>query len=358
MNDSDLILLDGGMGTMLQSLGLPLGELPELWNVTHPEHVVSVHRKYVEAGSQVLYTNTFGLNRYKMASSGYSVAELTAAAVRNAKEAAGGKARIAIDIGPIGQLMEPLGPLSFDDAYETFREILEAGEAAGADLAVFETMSDLQEVRAGVLAAREHTSLPVWTTMTFEATGRTFLGTTVPAMALTLTGLGVDAIGFNCSLGPEELLPLVRELREWTDLPLILKPNAGLPDPATGEYHLLPEDFARAVLESLPCGVRMIGGCCGTTPDFIRALRDRVPDVIPPREEVPLRRGPRRLLEPRDRGDRPSPDHRRADQPHRKEAPPAGAARGGSGLHHRAGHAAAGRRRADSGRERRAARHR
>ena len=161
---------------------------------------------------------------------------------------------------------------------EAFREMLTAGEEAGADLVIFETMSDLQEARAGVLAAKENTRLPVWVTMTFEATGRTFLGTTVPAMALTLTGLGVEALGFNCSLGPRELLPLVRQLREWTDLPLILKPNAGLPDPATGAYRMTAEEFARDMAEALPLGVKMLGGCCGTTPAFIERLGQSLPE--------------------------------------------------------------------------------
>jgi len=262
---------------MLQAAGLPLGELPETWNVTHPEKVISVQRGYAEAGSRILYANTFGANRHKIAASGYSVRELVSAGVRCAREAAGPERKVALDVGPIGQLMRPLGPLSFEEAYDTFREILIAGEEAGADLAAFETFSDLQEVRAGVLAAKENTRLPVWVTMTFEASGRTFLGVTVPAMALTLTGLGVDALGFNCSLGPEELLPMVRELRAWTPLPLILKPNAGLPDPATGEYRLTPEAFAAKAVEALPLGVRMLGGCCGTTPAFISALRDRMP---------------------------------------------------------------------------------
>ncbi len=291
MNTPDILLLDGGMGTMLQAAGLPLGELPEVWNITHPEAVISVHRRYAEAGSRVLYTNTFGANRFKAAASGYSVRELVSAGVRCAREAAGPDRKVALDIGPIGQLMEPLGPLSLEDAMEAFREMLTAGEEAGADLVIFETMSDLQEVRAGVLAAREFTRLPVWATMTFEASGRTFLGTTVPAMALTLSGLGVEALGFNCSLGPKELLPLVRELRAWTDLPLILKPNAGLPDPATGAYPLSPEDFAREMAEALPYGIRMVGGCCGTSPDFIRRLGESLPAGPLPLELVSSRRG-------------------------------------------------------------------
>ena len=291
MASSELILLDGGMGTMLQSAGLPLGELPEAWNITHPDLVTSVHRKYAEAGSRVLYANTFGANRLKTASCPYSVTELVSAGIRCAREAAGPGVRVALDIGPLGQLMEPLGPLSFDEASDLFREILQAGEAAGADLAVFETMSDLQEIRAGVLAAKEYTHLPVWASMTFEASGRTFLGATVPAMALTLGGLGVDALGFNCSLGPQELLPLIRELRAWTNLPLILKPNAGLPDPATGKYMLSPEDFSARVLEAIPLGARMLGGCCGTTPDFIRALASRLPEDPLPLELVSSRSG-------------------------------------------------------------------
>ena len=273
MEPTELIILDGGMGTQLQAAGLPMGQAPELWNVTEPEKVTAVHRRYVEAGSKVLYTNTFGVNRLKTARIGHSVRELVEGGVRCARAAAGTEAvRVALDIGPLGQILEPLGTLKFEEAYDIFREIVEAGRDAGADLIVIETMSDLYEVKAAVLAARENSTLPVWVTMTFEAGGRTFVGTTVSAMGLTLSGLGVDAMGFNCSLGPKELQPMIRELRRWTDKPLILKPNAGLPDPATGEYRITPEEFA-AELESAPeDGVQMLGGCCGTTPDFIRAL--------------------------------------------------------------------------------------
>ncbi len=278
MNPSDILLLDGGMGTMLQAAGLPLGELPEVWNLTHPEAVTAVHRRYTEAGSRVLYTNTFGANRFKAARCGHPVSELIAAGVRCARQAAGPGTKIALDIGPLGQLLEPLGSLRFEEACDCFREMLLAGEAAGADLVIFETMSDLYEIKAAVLAAKENTRLPVWATMTFEKTGRTFVGVTVPAMALTLEGLGVDAMGFNCSLGPGELLPLVDELQRWTSLPLILKPNAGLPDPVTGEFKIGPEDFAAAMLPALRRGVRILGGCCGTTPDFIAALNRTLSD--------------------------------------------------------------------------------
>jgi len=279
-----LTILDGGMGTMLQAAGLPLGEVPELWNLTRPEAVEAVHRAYAEAGSEVLYANTFGANRFKAARCGVDTAELVAAGVRCARAAAGETVRVALDIGPLGQLLEPLGTLDFDTAYDCFREIAVAGERAGADLAVIETMSDLYEVKAAVLAVKENTRLPVWVTMTFEGTGRSFVGVTVPAMALTLDGLGVDALGFNCSLGPAELLPLVKELRRWTNLPLILKPNAGLPDPLTGVYALRPEDFAAALLPALREGVTIFGGCCGTTPDFIRAVKAALAGRnIPPR---------------------------------------------------------------------------
>lgn len=286
MDTTDIIILDGGMGTQLQAAGLPMGQAPELWNLTEPDQVTAVHRRYVEAGSRVLYTNTFGVNRLKAARLGHSVAELVEGGVRCARAACDDKSiRIALDIGPLGQILEPLGTLSFEEAYDIFSEIVIAGRDAGADLIVIETMSDLYEVKAAVLAAKENSSLPVWVTMTFEENGRTFVGTTIPAMGLTLTGLGVDAMGFNCSLGPKELLPMIRELKRWTDKPLILKPNAGLPDPATGEYRITPEEFACALTPALQDDVRILGGCCGTTPEFIRALSARIAGV---RSEVPV----------------------------------------------------------------------
>ncbi len=273
MAKAEFTLLDGAMGTMLQAAGLPVGMTPEVWNITRPEQVTAIHRQYVEAGSRVLYANTFGANRLKAAGCGYSVSQLAAAGIRAARAADRGEGvRVALDIGPLGQLLEPLGSLSFEEAYELFKEMVLAGRDAGADLIVLETMSDLAEVRAALLAAKENSALPVWATMTFEASGRSFLGTTVSSMALTLTGLGADALGFNCSLGPAELLPLAEELRRWTDLPLILKPNAGLPDPATGAYTLTPEAFAGALSRAADLGVTILGGCCGTGPAYIRAL--------------------------------------------------------------------------------------
>jgi 5-methyltetrahydrofolate--homocysteine methyltransferase len=280
---SDFTLLDGAMGTMLQAAGLPVGQLPEVWNVTQPETVTAIQRRYVDAGSNILYANTFGANRHKVSPSGYTPSELIAGGIAAARAAAGDKpVRVALDIGPIGQLLEPLGTLSFDEAYDIYKEMVVAGEAAGADLVIFETMSDLYEVKAAVLAAKENTSLPVWVTMTFEATGRTFVGTTVAAMGLTLSGLGVDAMGFNCSLGPQELLPMAEELSHYTNAPLILKPNAGLPDPATGAYTITPEDFAQALAPAAAeLGVTILGGCCGTTPDFIAALQRTLQGTVP-----------------------------------------------------------------------------
>ena len=263
------LFLDGGMGTMLQAEGLLLGGVPELWNIERPETITAIHRAYVVAGAHVVYANTFGCNRLKMARTGHTVEELIPAAIRNAR--ASGAAYVALDIGPIGQMLEPTGILKFEEAYDIFREEIEAG--ADADLIVFETMSDLLEVRAGVLAAQEHGGgKPVLVTMSFEETGRTFTGCSVASMALTLEGLGVDAIGVNCSLGPEELVPIVEELCRWTTLPVIVKPNAGLPDPVTNTYNFTPERFGTCMRTFAEMGAVIFGGCCGTTPAHIRAM--------------------------------------------------------------------------------------
>ncbi len=278
---SNIRLLDGAMGTMLQKSGLRPGEIPELKNLENPEMIAAVHRAYIAAGSQAVYANTFGANRRKLQKTGHTVAEVVAAGVKLAKEAAGEKASVALDIGPLGELLEPLGTLSFEDAYDQFAEMMEAGAAAGADLVVIETMTDLYETKAALLAAKEHTRLPVFVTMSFDASGRTFTGCTVAAMAHTLEGLGADAIGINCSLGPVELLPLLKELRRNTSLPVIAKPNAGLPDPADGHYDLKPADFASAMALILQAGADIVGGCCGTDPDYIHALNQILPESKP-----------------------------------------------------------------------------
>ncbi|MDE7294003.1 MAG: homocysteine S-methyltransferase family protein [Oscillospiraceae bacterium] len=269
--DNEFVFLDGAMGTMLQAKGMEAGGIPEMLNFDKPQWLKEIHGAYIEAGAQIVYTNTFGCNRYKMAKTGKTPGEIIPEAVRIAKEAADGRALAALDVGPIGQLLEPTGSLSFEEAYDIFREQMTAGEKAGADLIVCETMTDLYELKAAVLAAKENTDLPIICTMTFEQNGRTFTGCAVSSMALTLKGLGVDAIGVNCSLGPKELEPVVAELSKWTHLPIVVKPNAGLPDPVTGEYNVTPEGFAESLCGLVKYGVKIVGGCCGTTPEFIKA---------------------------------------------------------------------------------------
>jgi 5-methyltetrahydrofolate--homocysteine methyltransferase len=261
----DFIVLDGGMGTQLQAMGMELGGIPELLNLTNPEMITKIHSGYVAAGADLVYANTFGANRKKMARTGKSVDELIKAAIVNAKKS--GASYVALDIGPIGALLEPLGDLSFEEAYDIFKEQVIAGSKA--DVIVIETMTDLYEAKAAVLAAKENSDKPVIVTMSFESSGRTFTGTDAVSMATTLEGLGVDAIGLNCSLGPAALAPIIKTLSESTTLPLVFKPNAGLPDPLTGKYDVLPDEFAAAISEVLPLGVKMVGGCCGSTPDYI-----------------------------------------------------------------------------------------
>ena len=277
-----LTFLDGAMGTMLQRAGLKPGELPELLALTNPGLLTDIHRQYIDAGSQIVYANTFGANRRKLHKLGHTVDEVVAAAVRAAKAACDGTdAKVAVDIGPLGELLAPLGTLPFEEAVSQFREIAAAGEQAGADLAVIETMTDLYEAKAALLAVKEATKLPVLVTMTFDESGRTFTGCTPAAMARTLEGLGADAIGLNCSLGPKQLLPILRELCAATRLPIVAKPNAGLPDPVDGHYDLSPEDFAAAMVEAVNIGVSIVGGCCGTDPRYIRALREAVGGMVP-----------------------------------------------------------------------------
>ncbi len=268
------VLLDGAMGTMLQKSGLPMGALPELYNLTQPETITAIHRAYIKAGADVIYANTFGANRHKLAGSGFTPEQVIAAGIAAARQAVRGTgALVALDVGPIGELLEPAGSLSFDGAYEIFSQEITAGAAAGADLIAIETMTDLNETRAALLAAKENTDLPVICTMTFEESGRTFTGCSIPSMALTLEGLGADAVGINCSLGPDQLPPLVEELAKWTRLPIVVKPNAGLPDPSSQEYDIGPEQFAGYIAALIPYGIKIAGGCCGTTPEYLGMLR-------------------------------------------------------------------------------------
>lgn len=282
INENKLLILDGAMGTMLQRRGLKMGEIPEMINITHPDWIEDIHRAFIDAGSQVIYANTFGANRLKMAGTGYTVEETVRAAIRNARRAADGTdTLVAVDIGPIGELLEPMGTLRFEEAIDVFAEIAKAGAEAGADLCVIETMTDLYEAKAALLAVKENTSLPVFVTMTFDETGRTFTGCTAASMAHTLEGLGADAIGVNCSLGPKQLMPVIREVCAATRLPVIAKPNAGLPDPVDGHYDLSPEAFAQTMREAVEAGVSIVGGCCGTNPDYIRCLTEALRDVQP-----------------------------------------------------------------------------
>ena len=269
-----ILILDGAMGTVLQQRGLPPGGKPDLLNITNPDLLRSIYREYIEAGSQVINANTFGSNALKLASTGHSVDRVVSAAIAVAKEAtAGTDVKVSLDLGPLGELLEPMGSLAFERAYELFKEVAVAGEKAGADLVSIETMTDLYETKAALLAVKENTRLPAFVTMSFEEDGRTFTGCTVASMARTLEGLGADAVGLNCSLGPDKLAPLLKELCENTRLPVIAKPNAGLPDPVDGHYDLGSDEFAAALLPCLEAGVTIFGGCCGTSPEYIRKLR-------------------------------------------------------------------------------------
>ncbi|MCI9157115.1 MAG: dihydropteroate synthase [Lawsonibacter sp.] len=266
------VILDGGMGTMLQAKGLKLGEHPELAALEHPDWLLDIHRSYVQAGSQILCANTFGANREKLHRTGKTVEEVIPPSIALAREAAGGKALVALDLGPIGQLLEPTGTLDFETAVDIFAQQVRCAVDAGADLVMIETMTDLQECRAALLAVKENSTLPVLVSLTYEERGRTFLGHAPASAALTLEGMGADAIGINCSLGPREMPALVEELARWTTLPISVKPNAGLPDPGGAGYDITADQFAAAMAELTRLGVKCYGGCCGTTPEYISKL--------------------------------------------------------------------------------------
>ncbi|MBQ1555805.1 MAG: homocysteine S-methyltransferase family protein [Clostridia bacterium] len=284
----EMIFFDGGMGTMLQSAGLKAGELPELLNLRQPEIITGIHRQYYDAGCHVVTTNTFGANRGKMEAAGYSVEEIVTAAVNCAVAArqvsdTPEKKYIAMDIGPIGRLIEPMGDLSFEEAYDVFTEMAVCGEKAGADLAIIETMGATYEVKAAVLAVKENTSLPVFVTCTFDERGKLFTGADVAAVVALLEGLRVDAMGMNCGLGPDELYPVIRQMASLSSLPLLFSPNAGLPKQKDGVtyYDVAPSDYARSMRRAASLGLCAMGGCCGTTPEHIREMIARCGDVKP-----------------------------------------------------------------------------
>lgn len=272
LKNKEFVILDGAMGTLIQKSGAEYDSVPETLNITHPKLIESFHKAYVDAGADVVYANTFGANAYKLKDSGYTVEEIIGAGVRNAKKAVKGtNALVALDLGPVGQLIEPAGAMTFEQAYDYYKQQIIAGSEA--DLIVCETMTDLFELKAAVLASKENSDRPVIATMSFEANGRTFTGVLPACAAITLTGLGVDAVGVNCSLGPAELEPVIAEMSKYTELPLVIKANAGLPDPNSNEYDILPDDFADSVQKLLKYGIKVVGGCCGTTPEYIEKVR-------------------------------------------------------------------------------------
>lgn len=274
-----ITILDGAMGTMMQRRIKNLGSCPESAIFEHPGILKGIYREYIEAGAEIILTNTFGANGHKLAAAPCTVDEVVPAAVALCKEAAAGSGVLtALEIGPVGELLRPMGTLGFEEAYDLFSQQVRLGAEAGADLLYIETMSDLQEARAAVLAAKENSSLPVFCTMTFDRDMRTFSGNDAASVALTLSGLGADAIGINCSLGPREIYPIMAELSRWTSLPLIVKPNAGLPKLSGGEtsYDISKEEFAEGMERFVELGVTLFGGCCGTTPEYIRLLSERL----------------------------------------------------------------------------------
>ncbi|WP_061316314.1 homocysteine S-methyltransferase family protein [Clostridium botulinum] len=278
----NILIFDGAMGTMLQKLGLKISDLPEELNILEPEKIINIHRKYIEAGAKVITTNTFGANEIKLKQSEFSLESIIDKAIGNVKKAGENKEiLIALDIGPIGQLLEPMGTLKFEEAYEIFKRQIVQGQKSGADIILIETMTDLYEAKAAILAAKENTNLPVFCTMTFEKNKRTFTGCTPLSMILTLEGLGVDALGVNCSLGPNELGDIVDEIIKYSSIPIMVQPNAGLPTVKEGKtiYNIKPKEFAAFQRSIVKKGVRIVGGCCGTTDEFIREIVYSLKDV-------------------------------------------------------------------------------
>ena len=276
----EVLYFDGGMGTLLQEKGLKAGELPEVWNIEHMEEVIEIHRQYFEAGSDIVLTNTFGANALKFRDSSYELSDIVTAAVIHVKEAAslgvhdGREVYAALDVGSTGKLLKPMGDLDFEDAVRAFGEVMRCGEEAGADLIHIETMSDTYEMKAAVLAAKEQTNLPVFATMIFDEKGRLLTGGDVRSAVAMLEGLGVDALGINCGLGPEQMLPIFQEIVSHTSVPVIVKPNAGLPKQKDGAvyYDVDPAEFASVMEKIVEGGAAVAGGCCGTTPAHIRKM--------------------------------------------------------------------------------------
>ena len=277
----EILFFDGAMGTMLQKTDMKLGELPELFNIEEPSLILGIHREYVKAGADILTTNTFQANKYKLKDSTYSVEAVIEAGVEMARKA--GARWVALDIGPMGKMMKPLGDVGFEEAYDIFKQQIIAGAKAGADLVLIETFSDIYEAKAAILAAKENSDLPVFCTMTFQKDRRTFLGTDPLTAVSILQGLGVDCLGINCSLGPKEMLPILKEILTYSKLPVMIQSNAGLPM-MVGEETVFPVgavEFAQYAKEMAALGVRVLGGCCGTTPEHIGEIKRALSGFIP-----------------------------------------------------------------------------
>lgn len=272
ISNSEFLIFDGAMGTMLQKRGLKTGELPEMLNFTAADTILSIHKEYVAAGADVVSTNTFGANSHKMGGKA-EVAEVVTAAVNISKQS--GAKYVALDVGPTGALLKPMGSLDFEEAVDIFKEQISAGAVAGADIVIIETMSDLLETKAAVIAAKECCNLPVIASMSYQENGRTFLGVDAAAATVTLCSLGVSAVGINCSLGPDKLLPIVETITKYATVPVIVQANAGLPSIVDGEtvFNISAESYAQSVAKMIDMGVSVIGGCCGTTPEYISKIK-------------------------------------------------------------------------------------
>ncbi|MEQ2457268.1 homocysteine S-methyltransferase family protein [Flavonifractor hominis] len=278
-----VLICDGAMGTMLQAAGLPAGREPELWNLEQPALIQQLHGRYLAAGADIITTNTFGANAVKLA--GHPVEEIAAAGVRLARAAVeqAGHGYVALDVGPTGRLLQPAGDLSFEEAVAAYAPAIRAGAEAGADLVLIETMSDLYEAKAAVIAAKENCTLPIFVTVALDERGRLLTGGDIPAAVALLEGLGVDALGLNCGLGPQQMAALFPTLCQYASLPILLQPNAGLPECTDGctHFHVTPEQFAGQMAQFARDGAWIVGGCCGTTPEHIRAMAEACRSLSP-----------------------------------------------------------------------------
>ena len=296
--ENQTLFFDGGTGSVLQSWGLQPGELPEVWNITNPDKIIQLHYEYFLAGANIIKTNTFGANKNKFKETEFSLEEIVTSALNNAKKARqlieddksnsefkNSPHLIALDIGPLGKLLEPLGDLSFNDAVNLFSETIKIGLQNGADLILIETMNDCYEAKAGIIACKEvienlgsEFDVPIFVTTVYDESARSLTGTNIETMTTILESLGVDGLGMNCSLGPIQMKEFIKDFTENTNLPIIVNPNAGLPRSENGKtvYDISPEQFANIVSDYISNGVSIVGGCCGTTPEHIKLLVKKI----------------------------------------------------------------------------------